>query len=787
MTELNPCLVTETRPLAAKKNIICGEGYRLTVLTPSLLRVETQKDGIFTDEATQYIWFRDFGENEFEVKSTGSTVIVETAECKFNFSVARKKVMSVYIEREKKWVACNNKNNLGGTCRTLDMRQGKVGLGNGVISKSGVAVICDDGIALGNDGALCPRKAKESDEYIFAYGKRYEEGLNAYFYLTGSTPMLPRYVLGNWWSRYYAYTQEEYINLMKRFERENIPFTVATVDMDWHWVKVNEKFGTNYKTKNPLQTEGWTGYSWNTDLFPDYREFLKWLHAHNLRVTLNLHPASGVRAFEDVYEGMAKAMGVDPTSKKDIPFDIADNKFINAYFEELHHRYERDGVDFWWIDWQQGKKSTLKDVDPLWALNHYHYLDNAREGKRGMVLSRYCGIGAHRYPLGFSGDYITKWKSLAFQPEFTNTASNIGYDWWSHDIGGHHLGYYDDEMYLRWCQYGVFSPINRLHSTCFALQGKEPWKHSETVRRITGEYLRLRHAMIPYIYTASRMTHKENVALCRPMYYEYPDVKEAYSVPNQYFFGSELIVCPITKKINRKVNLAEVKVWLPKGRYTDIFTGQTYTGGQTVVMCRDAEFIPVLAKEGGIIPLSADKGNGCNNPENLKILAFRGKGEYTLYEDDGMTYQCENGAFATTKFEIEEEGKVVKFTINPTEGDLTLVPEKRNYTVCFKDITAGKVTVNGEEREFGEEIVFTAETATGATVVIENAVKKDNGDIFEQVNVILSRLQGSNLVKQILYTLAGIGKAKDKEELKKAIKRSLFPRRVKTAALEILL
>lgn len=785
MTELNSRLVVKTRPVAASKNTVKGEGFRITVLTPSLIRVETQKDGIFTDEATQYVWFRDFPENKFEARIDGSTLLIETEECKFNFSVSRKKVMSVYIGGEKKWVACNNKGNFGGTCRTLDMRQGRVKLGNGVLSENGVAVLSDDGIALGDDGALKPRAAKEKDEYIFAYGKKYAEALNAYFYLTGSTPMLPRYVLGNWWSRYYAYTQEEYVSLMERFESENIPFTVATVDMDWHWVKINDKFGTNYKSKNPFQAEGWTGYSWNTDLFPDYKEFLRWLHEHNLRVTLNLHPASGVRSFEDVYERMAKAMGVDPATKKDIPFDIADNRFINAYFDELHHPYEDDGVDFWWIDWQQGTKSTLKDVDPLWVLNHYHYLDNARDGKRGMVLSRYCGIGAHRYPLGFSGDYITKWKSLKFQPEFTNTASNIGYDWWSHDIGGHNFGYYDDEMYLRWCQYGVFSPINRLHSTCFALQGKEPWKHSETVRRITSDYLRLRHALIPYIYTASVRTHKENVALCRPMYYEYPDKKEAYSVPNQYFFGSELIVCPITKKINRKIGMAEVKVWLPEGRYTDVFTGQIYTGGRTVTMCRDAEFLPVLAKEGAIIPLSADKGNGCGNPENVKILVYRGNGAYTLYEDDGMTLECENGAFATTRYEVSEEGNTVKFVINPTEGDLSQVPAKRNYTICFKDVADGKVTVNGELRGMSEEITLTVDSDKGTEITVTDVKAKDNGDVFEQVNIVFSRCQGGNLGKMIRYM--PVEKIKDKEKLKKAIKRSLFPRCVKNAALEKLL
>ena len=780
MTALNSHLIVKTMPLANENNVIKGKGFRITVLTPCLIRVEVQKDNLFTDEATQYIWHRDFPKVKYKVETQGKVLLITTEKVIFNFD--GKKVNYVYLD--EKWVACNNRKNLGGTCRTLDMRAGKVGLEDGVLSKNGVSVLVDDGLIL-VDGALKARKAKEKDEYVFAYGNNYRQALNDYFILTQENPFLPRYVLGNWWSRYHAYTQQEYIDLMSRFEKEDLPFTIATVDMDWHWVKVNEKFGKKYPTGNPLQGAGWTGYSWNTDLFPDHRAFLKWLHDHNYHTTLNLHPAQGVREFEDMYEEMAKAVGIDPKSGETVKFDLADNNFINAYFDILHHPYEEDGVDFWWIDWQQGKKSTLKDLDPLWALNHYHYLDNCRGGKRGLILSRYCGIGSHRYPLGFSGDYRVRWKSLNYQPEFTNTASNIGYDWWSHDIGGHNFGYYDDEMYLRWCQYGVFSPINRLHSTNFDLQGKEPWKHSETVRRITGDYLRLRHALIPYIYTACYRTHTENRALCEPMYYHYPNVKEAYKVPNQYYFGSELIVCPVTKKVNKKVNLAQVKVWLPKGRYTDIFTNYVYEGGRMVTMSRDLEHIPVLAKEGAIIPLSSDKGNKCDNPTNMKVLVYRGNNSYTLYEDDGLTNGYKYGKFATTTMTVSEKDNVVKFVINPVEGDESVVPTCRKYTICLKDIVGGKLYVNGEEKEFSEEITVHVNAMDGLEIMVADVKVKDNGDAIENVKVIFSRAQGGNFSKMIRFL--PLQKITDKDQLRKKIKTALFAKCVKVAALEKLL
>ena len=111
--------------------------------------------------------------------------------------------------------------------------------------------------------------------------------------------MLPRYALGNWWSRYYAYTEDSYKELVTRFEKEEIPFSVGVIDMDWHLVEdVNPKYGS-----------GWTGYTWNKNYFPDPKRFMTWLHDHGMRITLNLHPADGIRASEEAYPKIAEELG----------------------------------------------------------------------------------------------------------------------------------------------------------------------------------------------------------------------------------------------------------------------------------------------------------------------------------------------------------------------------------------------------------------------------------------------------------------------------------------------
>ena len=127
-------------------------------------------------------------------------------------------------------------------------------------------------------------------------------------------------------------------------------------------------------------------------------------------------------------------MGIDPASEIAVQFDPADPHFMEVYLKDLHHPLEEEGVDFWWIDWQQGTVTKVPGLDPLWMLNHYHYLDSSWKGNRSLTFSRYAGVGSHRYPVGFSGDTVISWESLAFQPYFTNTASNVGYGWWSHDI-----------------------------------------------------------------------------------------------------------------------------------------------------------------------------------------------------------------------------------------------------------------------------------------------------------------------------------------------------------------
>lgn len=690
-------LTVKTRPVANEKNTVFFEDYRITVLDTGLFRIEQARDEHFNDSATQHIWFRDMPPQSFEITKGKGEISVKTARA--TLTVCRDMKQS-RILIDGRSLPLENAENLLGTYRTLDCFDGeyyirdgsRLKLECGVCSKNGVAIFDDtDALRLTEEGLLAPRSEDIFDIYVFAYGHDYREAVRAVYTICGSTPMLPRFAFGNWWSRFHAYSDREYLHLMDEFKAQGIPITVATLDIDWHYsdnVDEDKQItaqGKNTLDRGTLETPenkriGWTGYSWNTKLFPDYRTFLNELHKRDLKVTLNLHPASGVRYYEDMYAEMATAMGIDPSTERAVPFNISDPHFVEEYFRILHHPYEKDGVDFWWIDWQQGTTTEMDGLDPLWALNHFHYLDNGRKTPHPLIMSRYAGLGSHRYPIGFSGDTSISWETLSLLPYFTATAANCGYTWWGHDIGGHHLGIKDDELYLRFLQYGVFNPINRAHSTSSELISKEPWEYENGIGELAKKMLTLRHRMIPFLYTCNYRTHKEGIALCEPLYYQYPEYKESYNFRNQYMFGENLLVAPITSHSTEN-GLSALEVFLPEGIWTDIFTKDIYRigeGGRVFTAVRSLDSIPVFAKAGTVLPLSSDEGNGCHNPISLEVKVYNGNGEYSLYEDS------ENGE-AFTKFTLTEKDGTQRVLIS-TEGDLSVIPEGRSFTLTYPNV-----------------------------------------------------------------------------------------------------
>ena len=758
----------ETRPVAVESNCVSGDKYRFTVLTPFLIRAEYSENGQFEDRASQSVFFRDFAKNNFETRLNGGVLEIETEalvltykeNAEFKNDTLKFKLK---ISPATTYNFGDDFETLGGTASTLDAINGSIAIGDGICSQNGFSVLDDSNTMLLNGQRWVEVRTPDTkDIYFFGYGYNYKDAVKDFYRLTGIPPMLPAYALGNWWSRYHRYTQQEYQDLIKQFEAKNIPFSVSVVDMDWHIVDIPEEL----KHDDKRFTTGWTGYTWNEELFPDYKAFLNFLHDHNLKTALNLHPAQGICKHEAMYKEMAEKCGIDPESGERIAFDVLSPEFMENYFDVLHHPYEEDGVDFWWMDWQQGRNywwiheanvdGKMQDerevLDPLWMLNHLHIADIKRNGKRPMFFSRFSGPGSQRYPVGFSGDTFITWKSLDFQPYFTATASNIGYSWWSHDIGGHHFGHRDEEMVSRWMQLGVFSPINRLHSTSNDFIKKEPWCFDEKTEKNITNWLQLRHKLFPYNYTMNYRTTKHLEPIVQPMYYDYPQCGGAYDVKKQFMFGSELMVAPITQANDYAANLGGTECWFPKGDWFDFFNGMRYSSSinRKLKVFRKITEYPVFAKSGAIVPMQ--NSFELKPDSNMDVVVFpNASNSFTLYEDAGDGPEFENGAFAETKLALAWGEKPV-FTISPATGDTSLIPSNRNWKIIFRgfneNVTAkafvgGKdVTVNTEFDKDTRSLILTVNANVTEEIKVElsgETLVTDNGSLYDRCFDILEK------------------------------------------------
>ena len=685
----------ECHPEGDPEFIIRGSCYRFTLISRRILRMEYDPDGIFEDRRTQTIWNRRIQGPEFTVRETDDKLVIMTGLYTLNYQKGPFTSSSLTVESRSQHTHYGSTwrfgqtvygdpprhHNLYGTTRTLDKADGAYPLDFGIMDRSGHSLIDDSkSPIIEENGFFSPRREGIYDLYYIVCGHDYAEALREFYLLTGAPPMLPRYALGNWWCRWHKYTDKEYLELMDSFREKEMPFSVAVLDMDWHVTKVPPSCG-----------RGWTGYTWNREYFPDPEGFMEQLHQRGLHTAMNLHPADGIQPCEDQYNAIAPRVGIDPKTQFPVPFECTDPDFMAAYWDEVLHPLESQGVDFWWLDWQQGRDSLKPGIDPLYLLNHQMYIDNTRQDRRGLLLSRYAGLGSHRYPLGFSGDTVASWASLEFQPYFTATAANVGFTWWSHDIGGFKAGVRDRELYIRWLQFGVFSPILRLHCTQNPFCSKEPWTYDAQTEEIAGGLFRLRHRMIPYIYTLAWRCHARLEPNLYPVYWEYPDRDEAYLAANQYFFGSELMVCPITEKSDPSTGMAGIKAWIPEGTWTDFETGKVYHGSKVETLSRSLEHFAVLAKSGALVPMAHSAEEGTGIPEQIDLYVFPGaSNHFTLFEDEGDGFAYENGKAALTEIDLKWDNSHAELTIQPT-GDLSVLPEKRGWDIHLRGISQGKV------------------------------------------------------------------------------------------------
>ena len=741
--------------------MITGKNYRITVLSEVLIRLEYSKDGKFENRPTELVINRKFNSPKFFIKDDKEYLTITTNYFKLEYMKEKpfygtKLSPDINLRislnnTDKIWFfGCAEARNFNGTAYSLDNTEGQAKYEKGLYSTDGFVSIDDSkSLIVNEDGSLIQREDDRIDTYVFLYRKDFGFCLRDYFKLTGKPPLIPRYALGNWWSKNIPYKDTDITELVDNFKLHNIPLSTILLDKDWH-----------------IKHEGTiSGFTFNYDLINNPKEMIDNLHSQNIHIGLNINPMEGISPDEIAYSRFKKASLYEEEGI--IPFNVYSSDMLNAYFDELIKPLHEMGTDFFWIDY-----NNPKNISILRTLNRYHTEDFKRfYNKRPMILSRNGLIAAHRYPILYSGQTIVSWKNLHLIPEFNSKASNIGVSLWSHDIGGYKQGIEDPELYLRFVQLGTYSPILRLSSDSSHYYKRMPWLWDVKTYLVVKDYLNLRHRLIPYIYTEIYKYCETGLPLIQPVYYRYPEIYDELDYKNEYYFGSELFISPITTKKNIIMNRTVQRIFLPNGVWYDFKTGKKFMGGKRYVTFYKDEDYPVFAKRGTIIPLAILNNknlNNTSNPTDLEIHIFPGQSNtYKLYEDDGTTLDYKKGAYLITDINYNYQQNNFTVIIRPTKGTSSVIPQTRNYKIRFRDVRkpSDVIVYIGEEKttnfeyniEENDLVVDVPSVPTNTQLSI-NCKGKDieieaERIINEDLDSILSDLQISTDLKEIVANI----------------------------------
>jgi len=730
----------------AEASLLAPDGHaRFTILTPRLIRMELDPHGSFENRASLAFVNRAVSPvpkfSHSLVSSGLSTVLrIETEELRLEyvlgsgkFDAGTLKVTSLNPKSAFRYWDANmtsdqDPGNLFGTYRTLDSQDNpslNCTLNKqqhcvfGLVSRSGWALVDDtDTPILGAEDWWTDAQGRVlknqnlKDLYLFAHGHDYFGALQDFSLVGGKIPMIPRFAMGNWWTRWININNADLKKIVEDHESRSIPLDVFVLDMNWH--KKND----------------WTGYTFDSRLFPDPADSLGFLKHKQLAIAANLHDASGINSWEQQYWNVRKAL--NRTDQGRISLDLIDRDFCMALEDIVLQPIEKIGMDFWWIDWQQGENAgyTLGDkMNPTIWLNKMRSTDRIRRGenRRAMVLARFGGLGNHRYQVGFSGDVNQlTWQDLAYQPYFSAAATNVGFGFWSHDIVGPGSNH---ELYLRWLQWGAFSAILRNHergsssgrckdpfptdeeSRCTIVEiWNTPNKYFEAARAAIVE----REKLIPYIYSRLRIAHESGISLIIPLYYYFPGEDLAYTGNEngqlaQYIFGDDIMVAPIVSP-SQPTSLTRTSIWIPPGEWYEEDFGTMRFGGSRTFLSRsyDLTEIPRFTMAGRVIatiPVRPGKvlGLAQKQYEHLTFTIYASSemsrtGGTRVYEDDAISNDYLNNAFSWTKASYSYANGDLTFKVH-TEGQAPLTHRRYDLKIT-NSVPPTKVRVNGENYSF---------------------------------------------------------------------------------------
>ncbi|MEZ4672517.1 MAG: glycoside hydrolase family 31 protein [Anaerolineae bacterium] len=554
-------------------------------------------------------------------------------------------------------------------------------------------------------------------DYYFIYGPEFDQIVQGVRQLTGKAPLLPRWAFGYLQSKERYVTQDELISVVKEFRERGLP--LDCIVQDWKsWPQ-----------------DLWGQKSLDVERFPDPGRMVDELHALHSRLMISIWP--NMNPGGDNWREMQEQnflLGNGGT------YDAFQDKARDLYWKQANEGLFIHGIDAWWCDctepFQADWTGTFKPepeerlrinteeakryLDPEY-INAYSLLHSqgiyegqrkTNADKRVVNLTRSAYAGQQRYStITWSGDVSATWDTLHRQIADGLNFCATGLPYWTTDIGAffvkndpklwfwngdfdlgiEDLGY--RELYVRWFQYATFLPMMRAHGTDTP---REIWRFGEPGEPFydaLAKALQFRYRLLPYIYSVAGMVTHEDYTMMRALPFDFRGDPDTYAITDQFMFGPALLVNPVTQPMYysaRSTPLKDVSnsryVYLPKGLdWYDFWTGQRYTGGQTLCAHASLDFLPLYVPSGSIVPIGPDITYADEQPNApLELRIYPGQnGNFTLYDDEGDNYNYEQGQFATITLSWDEANR--HLTLHDRQGSYAGMPISREFRIVIAD------------------------------------------------------------------------------------------------------
>ena len=598
----------------------------------------------------------------------------------------------------------------------------------------------------------------EGIDYYFIYGGNADGVIAGMRSLTGQVPMFPLWTYGFWQSKERYKSQSELLGVVQKYRELQIP--LDGIIQDWQY------WGNNYL---------WNAMDFLHPDFSNPQKMVDDVHKLNAHLIISIWSSFGpatkqYRKLDSI--GALFNFGTWPESgletwppNMDYPsgvrvYDAFNPKARDIYWDFVNKGLFTRKIDGWWMDSTEPDHLSFKpkDFDTKTYLGSFRKVRNAyplmtvggvydhqrkeTADKRVFILTRSAFAGQQRYGANtWSGDITSSWESLRNQIPAGLNFSLCGLPYWNSDIGGFFAGAYNktwndgsgaknplfQELYVRWLQFGAFTPMMRSHGTDVPREIYQFGKKGEPVFDAIEKTIKLRYALLPYIYSTARAVTAQQSTFMRALMMDFPQDKNTLDLHNEYLFGSSILVAPVieaqytpeaipktsgqttankkdekTHKIVDAVDFTQAKstkVYLPSGTsWYDFWTNQIHAGGQEVTKTTTINTIPLYIKAGSIIPIGPDvQFANEKNWDNLEIRVYEGAdGSFTLYEDENDNYNYEKGVNATITFTWNQKTKTL--TIGERKGSFPNMLINRKFKI-LKIRTEGSATAQLDRKE----------------------------------------------------------------------------------------